>query len=418
MSVPETTRLYRYNVESLKIIFPTEGIHYEIDKKLILSLFIERNYDELHFPIMRLDLSLATDLYYKILHNKISVKFQIRLQKYTFDPQNSKAGIKKDVFNDTFILAIDENTPFLDKSAFDAAMVLSSDTTTKGSIPVTVGGNNFSFYLYKEHDLTYSSYIINSILSSDNMSNTIAFMLASTGFTRTLMSPLDNKSTYSQIIIPPITFLGNLIYLDQQYGFYKKGSVIFFDLPCLYILNRTPTCTAFRKGEYKKTVFNIKDSLDPGQFNVGSYDDESQSTTFINVNFSNVSMSSVNTVKDYIDGVHRVIINPTDATISKKKSTSTYRGDGTYKVMYNKYDNSYLDSAELAEIQSNDNVVQLGFNNLDMDSITPNKEFVLKFDDSSIQKKVGGSYRLSKSVMVLQNKGDYYDISGMGIFKK
>ncbi|WP_171567710.1 hypothetical protein, partial [Brevibacillus sp. MCWH] len=197
----------------------------------------EKDYENDYFPVIRLDLSLTTELYHEIIENKLDVKFRLRFQKLVVD-ENDKVLFKKDVFNSIFTAFIDESTPFLSKKEYEEA----KKTTVldeKGQHNAALSGNDVTFYLFNESDLLNSKKIISTVISSANMTQTLAYLLSSSGINKVLMVPLDNSSSYSQIIIPPLTTLGNLIYLDNQYGFYKTGSLIFFDTDCLYILDRS-----------------------------------------------------------------------------------------------------------------------------------------------------------------------------------
>jgi hypothetical protein len=415
--VPTTTRFYRYKVESLKIIFPNEGIHYSIATKLIQSIYIERDYDDDYFPIIRLNMSMDTQMYYKIVDNKTSVKFQLRLQKYIYDPKTGKDGFKADVFNEVFVVYLDENTPFLQKDDFKKAADINSFDKS-GQTPVTVGGNDVSFFLFKEMDMFYSKKIVNAVITQATITDTIAYMLSATGFTKTLMTPLHQKEAFGEIIIPPFTLLGNLIYLERQFGFYNEGSVIFFDVDSLYIINKTPSCTAWRKGEYKRTLFNVKKSTDPTQFNSGSYTDDSQNTTFINIQPSDISVNTISVIQDQLEGNHRLLINAAGGATDNLRTGVEQRGDGTYKVMVNKYSNPFMVLAEKKRIETEGQNIQVTLNEIDVDTITPNKEFLFKFDDSEIDKRIGGSYRASKTQVILNSQGEYFKMVGSVMLKK
>lgn len=417
MAIPVSTRFYRYVVESLDIIFPNEGIHYTIDGRLVLGLLIERDYDKDMFPVMKLDLSLDTTMYHKIIANNTSVKFRLRIQKYIYS-EDSKIVMKQDIINDVFVTFMDENTPFLDKKTFDAASELNSAASTKGKTPITVGGNNVSFYLFKEKDIILSKKIVNDVLANATITDAIAYLLATTGFVNTLMTPLDNTSAYNEIIIPPLTLQGCLMYLENQYGFYHKGSVIFFDLPALYIISKNSRATAWRRGENYKVIFSVKNSDNPNQFSTGSYFDEDQRSTFINIRPSDLNASTVSVVRDQIEGNHRLIINPALGSVNDLKTNTNQRGSGTYKILVNKYNNQFINSAEKTRIESDGQTFNVALMDVDFDAIAPNKEYSFKFEDGEIHKEYGGNYRLNNSAIYFQNEGEHFKMKATLLFKK
>jgi len=417
MTTPTSTRFYRYVVESLDIIFPSDGIHYTLDGKLVVGLTIERNYDTEMFPIIKLDVSLNTELYHKVILNNTSVKFRLRVQKYVYD-EHSTLTMKKDVFNDVFVTFMDDNTPFLDKALFDEAAKINSADSSRGLTPITVGGNQMSFYLFKEDDLIRSKNIINTVVTQATVTDVLAYILASAGFNKTLMTPLDNTNIYTEMVVPPLTLQGNLQHYESQYGFYYKGAIIFFDIPCLYILSKSTKCTAWRKGEYTKVIFNIRDSKNPHQYTTGSFFDEEGSTTFINVRPTDIKMNSASIIQDQIDGNHRIIINPSNGYSIDFKTNAIQRGAGTYKVMIDKFNNPFAVYAEQSEIESNKQIIQVALEDIDFEAIAPNKEYSYKFEDGSINKLYSGNYRLVKSTVFINNEGDHFKAKAHCLFKK
>jgi hypothetical protein len=414
--LPTSMRFYHYKVESLDIIFPSEGKHYPIEKGFIKSIMVERDYENDFFPVIRLDLSLDTAFYHKIIANKLDVKFRMRVQKYIYDTNNT-LKVKKDVFNTIFSSFIDEGTPFLDKKEYEEANKVAL-LDKNGQNNTTIGGNDITFYLFKESDLINSKKIINTVITSANMTQTLTYLLSKSGLTGVLMVPLDNKNKYSEIIIPPLTVLGNLIYLDNQYGYYKNGTLIFFDIDCIYIIDRSGKCKAFRKGEYKKTVITVRNTINPHSLSPGSYDDSEKKTIYVNVDPRNVAVSNVAVIKDQTDGNNRLIINPAAGFTVNIKAKTVQRGAGTYKVLYNKYNNSFVNSSEQIKVESDNRVVNVTMSDIDIDAFTPNKEFTFVFEDSVINKQMGGNYRLVSSNFIFVKNGDYFKLNGTATFKK
>lgn len=417
MALPITTRFYRYLVESLDILFPDSGERYQIDQKLVRSIMFERDYENDIFPVIRLDLSLDTDIYHKIIAFSTTVKFRLRVQKFAYDENNTML-MRKDYINASFVIFLDENTPFLNESEFKAASEVSSTSSSSGKTPITVGGNEVSFYLFKDQDLIGSKQRINTVLTEVSMSDTIAYLLSTAGFNKILLTPLENLTVYKEVIIPPFVLTTSLRYLENQFGFYKTGAVVFFDVDCVYIIDRNKRCSAWRRGENTKTMFTVKDSMNADKFSSGSYFDEQQSTTFINIDPKEIQMNSGTVVRDQIDGNHLMIINGYEATTQNIRTNVRQRGDGTYKLVINKYNNEYITNTEKRKIESDTQSISIPLKDIDIDTLTPNKEFIFKFEDSKIQKVHGGPYRLTNSTTFLLNEGDHFKIKTTATFKK
>lgn len=234
MTISTEMRFYRYRVESLSIIIPGEKEPIQIENGVINSFIIDKNYDKNTFPIFRLNVTLGTDLYYKILHHKLTVKFRMRIQKFismsddATKPHGTERAVKSDILNESFCIFLDENTPALYKKTEEAA----KKTTAEDKSMQNIAGNDFNFFLFKETDLNNSKKYLNAVMGSTNMLNAVTFCMHNAGISKVLMSPFNNKATYSQVLLPPYTLLGTLTYLENHYGFYTNGSLLFSTSTC------------------------------------------------------------------------------------------------------------------------------------------------------------------------------------------
>lgn len=403
-------RFYRYEVESLHVLIGSEVI--KLTEKDIESFEFEKAFDDDYFPIFKINTSLETDLYYKIVENKDTVKFRFRLLKYISDSSKT-INIKKEEFNELFCIFLEDSTPNLDKNKDkDAAKV---EGTSKN--PRSMGGSQ-SFYLFKEADVINSKAIINDVVAADNMTTVLGYILSTIGFNKILMSPMDNTDKVNGDIIPALTLTSAIKYLDQQYGFYKEGMLMFFDIDCAYILRNSSRCTAWRSGEYKTTLFTIKDSTNAENLKPGSYMDEQNKTHVINIAPGSIDISSESVVEDQIDGNNLMIINSQHGTISKRASNSEQRGSGTYKVMINRFNNPYIADNLIARKKEKGAVITVQISDFDISALSPNKEFKFSFEDTSVNKIHSGSYRITHAVISFTKQGTEYSIDASCQFKK
>jgi hypothetical protein len=250
------------------------------------------------------------------------------------------------------------------------------------------------------------------------MTNVITYCLAASGISNVLMSPLDNKTSYSDILVPPLTTLGNLIYLEQQYGFYTAGALIFFDVDCNYILSATSKCTAWRNQEYKQTVFTVRDSTNADVFTPGSFVDDTEKRYYINITPKSINMNSDSVIADQIDGNNLIIIHPSSGNISTKKSKTTQRGEGTYKLLINKYNNDFCNNTALYKKGEASNILSATINDFDIDALSPNKEFQFVFENSQINNAYSGNYRICKCTFVFSKQGTDFMLLADTEFKK
>jgi hypothetical protein len=226
------------------------------------------------------------------------------------------------------------------------------------------------------------------------------------------MAPLDNKDEYDEVILQPITLLGNLEYLEQQFGFYNEGATIFFDLDKIYIVPKKSACKAWKLNDYKQTVFNIKDSSNVSSLGPGCYNDIKGKKFFINVTPNNFTTYNQSVLTDHMDGNSMMVINPITASVDKIASDATQRGSGTYKILINKYNNKMSNSSEKSMIDESSSIVGVNFSDFDINAISTNKEFLFIFENKKINLASGGLYRMSKQFIEFIKQGNEYQIVG------
>jgi hypothetical protein len=259
---------------------------------------------------------------------------------------------------------------------------------------------------------------LNTIIEESDMATALTYCLTAGSFSKILMTPIENTIMYKEILLPGLTLLGTLNYLDSQYGLYSRGSLIFFDLDAIYIIDRNPKCTAWRQGEYTQTVFHTKASTNPDSMSPGSYDNEKEKKHYINVPVDAITMSNNSVTNDQIEGNHVYIVNPVLATTLNIKSNAPQRGQGTHKVLFNKYNNAYAAKAEAHRRSENGTIIQLNLAEIDIEALSPNKEFLFTFEDLEFNKIHGGAHRISRSTTMLVKQGEEFAMSVTSTFKK
>jgi len=411
-NIPNNTRTYKYTVDSMDILFPEEVEPTKINTNFITGILLEHDFDNDYFPVFKLSVSIEPKIYFKILSNKLKVRFRLRMQKYAYDG-NKDFQFKKDIVNTVFCVFMDENTPYFDETSYKESKLVERTGTTPRDL-----ANVYSFYLFKESDLDNSKKIVNNVITNSNLTDTITYLLSTCGMKNVLMSPLQNKSIFKEILLPPLTLLNNLLYLNQQYGFYTKGALIFFDLLCMYIIESNSKCTAFIKEEYTRTVFNIKEVTNPNSFTPGSFIIEKEKENHINITPDSINIYSNSVVADQIIGNNFIIIDPKQGTVENIKPETVQRGVGTYQVLVNNYGNEYSNNDAKTRKIENNTVINVNISDFNIDAITPNKEFIFIFDNTKINSTYSGSYRLTKRIIQFKSEGNEFIMSGICEFKK
>lgn len=400
--------IIKYQIGGIDMILPNKE-PIAVDPIRVSAIDISKDFDSSFFPILHLVLNVSKDMYYDIIENKTSIKFRINLNSLNLSDEKQ---LPKNVFNSLFTPFIDENTPYMER---ELTKKVRESEGTKDIVTLRDFENIIELYLFKEEDIINAKKITNVVIKRASMIDTITYLFAKSGIkSNVLMEPLDNNNIYNDIIIPPSNLLANLAYLENQYGLYNTWSTLFFDIDRIYLLSKKGGCWAYSTNEPKKVILNVGSNTSPnGIYSTGGLD---KGVYNFNITKNAINVSSLSITEDAIIGNNTIMINSITGETEKIDSKSIDRG-GNYKVLVNKYDNPFI-----AQAEKNDNedsyIVNINLKEFDMRAFTPNKEFIIYFEEEKANKEFGGLYRLTKLEYVFSKDGSMYSISGVMTLKR
>jgi hypothetical protein len=139
----------------------------------------------------------------------------------------------------------------------------------------------------------------------------------------------------------------------------------------------------------------------------------------MNINPNNINVTSDSVVADQVDGNHMIIITPSTGSVDGRKTEGTMqRGDGSYKMMVNKYGNQFGNNVAKVRKAEESNKISVNMGDYDIDALSPNKEFIFIFENSKINNELSGSYRITKNMTYFVKQGEEFAISCDCEFKK
>ena len=117
--ITEDMRKYKnhikYRVDNFDILFGNGDIE-KMNGDMVTHLYIERDFDELFFPVVNISIMMRDELYHRIKQENDTVKFRMRLIKNIYDKDNT--FLKYEIcFNEVFVCfkdkenVIDDNEP-------------------------------------------------------------------------------------------------------------------------------------------------------------------------------------------------------------------------------------------------------------------------------------------------------------------
>lgn len=398
---------WEYDVLSCKIMFSDETI--DIDKDKVRDINIEADFDNDNFPVFSVSMQINDDIYNKMVKEKTNAKIRLKLSKHTIDEtEDDVIGIEQIVFNKLFTYVMDNDTPDLDASNKD---IINNETEDDTSIMSEF--NEHTFFLYSYDDLKKSARAVNDIITRGSVNTAVAYILSIADYDKLLLEKSSNTNTYSEILIPPLTVQGALLYLQEYYGIYKTGITYFHGLDRTYVISRSEKCNVFAKNEYKKTVINVQKSSNSSSLETGTYSDAKKKTYFVNALPDAIDITNLSLVSNLTTGNTIVATNPFTGKTTTVKPETKQIDEGSKRFMSDKSLTGFTVSAEKFEVGENSYQITLQTSKFDIAAFTPNKTFQFIFEDKSINKTYGGNYRLVSYSMKISDP-----ITGIFIFRK
>lgn len=365
-----------------------------IEKSDISSFYITNDYDNLNLPMFQLFVALSESDYAKVVADRDKVKLRIKLQK-----KQGVYGVEQEkvstVFNRMFKIYITDARPFLEQDRLESigTMGSSNDNLDDDNDNRNKSENVMELFAFTD-DVTNNSYVINEVLSSANMTDAIGVVLGRPSYEEILMEPLDNTKSYSEVLIPPYTTVSNLNYLNEQYGFYKTGYVFFAGLDRTYLISRGKKCKAKEPDEYEKVIIHVAKDDSDDSFIDGSLQDDDKKVYHVRVQPIVVRAEDISITNNAINGNKKVLVYPMNGKLETVES-GLNNGAVNREILANKYGNAFMGGSMESKLAENDVMLTIPVTGVDIEAFTPNKEFIVKFDDSKAQKAIGGTYRLT-----------------------
>lgn len=406
---PSQLKEYMYQVTEFKIMIG--GDIDDVPPHCISGMNITNNYETDLYPVFKVEMVVTAERYYKIMANKQTVKFKLRVQKFYVAPSSEEKSMYRDWINDTFSLIMDDKDENPDMPSVDAKLTSASSEAEKNTHPMEL-------YFYRDEVATAMKTVINEVMASGTMTDAVNVVCSAAKIRNLLMSPLENQTVYSQLILPSLNIHEELQHLDAHYGFYKNGSIIYFGIEDGYILNYKGGCTAYQSGEIQQTNFLVlaKDSpeaLESGMImkNDGQFN--------IHWKMSDMKINNDSITMDVLGGNNVSLLDASSSSVISATSNAPTQGNANTQVKKNETENQWMAQTMIAQNNANGTVISGSVSNVDLAALTPNKKFTVIFEDSSLANKYRGLYLISSEEIRFVNRGgvDFEVVVGLTIKK-
>lgn len=402
---------YRYKVAECNVI-GVEGVE-KIDPFKIVGITIEHDFINSFFPIFKMTTVMEPHTYKKILANKNKAKFHIRIQKYTKELLEDKKSLYTDWINDTFIMYWDDDESHLPDDIYEKRREI--ENIPEDQVNLHDLDNTIEFYFFQDKYVDNTRKLINNIFTGLTMTTCITKVFNMAGISGVLMTPLDNTKTYSginPIILPPQDILDTLLWLDQQFGLYKTGAIMYFSHERPYILKFDGKCSAWEPEEWKQTVFLISEHHggDIEESISSSLERPGEKIFYINTVYDSVNVTNNSIIKNVVSGLDTDEVIPSlDVFNSKESSARTRSGTNYAKKVLNESMNPWVNDAATALVNAHDIILQVTVSNCNLEAFWPNKEATFVFEDTERNEKYKGKYKPAFEIIKFVRDG--YDFT-------
>lgn len=410
-------QVWKYAVTEFTLIFPSSTM--DIPTERLTGLTIENDYERNVFPIVQLSMVLEPSVYNEIIQNKNDVRLKLRLQKFYTEVGREEKSLYRDQFNTTFSLLMDDD--YLDIDTYvDLETKNNTDDDASDLNRLDELDNKMIIPIFKYDTIQSMRTMINTVLINVSMIGALAYIGAVTKLNNLLVSPMENNTTYSELLIPPQTALSAIQYLDSEYGFYRSGSIIFFGIDHSYVLNYRGGCTAYTKNEIQETCIMVPER--GGNFGgmEGGLEkpDEKLQRNYILVRAENIDVKNESISNDILEGNHAVIVNTNTNTITSASGNSDQKGSGNSNIINTNTSNPWIGETYAAQKTAASAVINVACGDFDVETINPNKKFSFLFEDTKSGEKYKGTYILTNAFLNFTKDGNNMTLNASMTFKR
>ena len=222
-----------YKTDGVNILLGTDTI--TIPKSDIVSISFMHNYDTATFPIIRFRIYSDLDKIQTICEHPDTLSVASVLQggiyKMNDDEKNPTLMCGTEAINISGSGYI-ENKNIVSSSfdKYEQGESKSSDLNDNIKSPLEI-------YCYPKQTIHYMRARVNSIYKEASMNTVITDIFKQANINKSSIDAIINPIKYDQVLIPNMTVIQSISYLDKWYGLYTKGGMLYGDLDTVYLCN-------------------------------------------------------------------------------------------------------------------------------------------------------------------------------------
>lgn len=409
---------WRYKAVSCKFMF--DGSTIDIPSEKVNSITIEENFEDFYFPLIKLTLVLDSTIYYKILEHKNDCKVNLRIDKYYYSNWQtlSNPSIVRNWINGNFDLIMDDNTEdtfnsLKEDESKDDFSYIKKDMSNELNYPT----KRVSFFLFKPI-VAGTKTNINKVFTNVNVADAIAYVCTVAGIDNLVMCQPDNTKVYTTMLLPPLSVLKTLEFIDTYYGIYNHGSLIWFGIDHNYIIPFDGQCRAYVGSESQVTNIIIPKSTNLTHATTLGNLQRSGSEDYIVADYTSLNIKNESISSNYISPNDINLVDTYSASMKSSSSGAISKTKNFVRYLEDKTENPLIGNMYTSQSKARSTVVSVNLEDFDVNSFTPNKRFNILFEDPRYTAKYSGNYSLSAVKHTLMKNGEDLVISSTVVLKK
>lgn len=383
----------------------------DISPERLTGINIMEDFETMFFPLLSIVLTVEDSVYYDIMKYKDECKIFLRIDKFAREGDSDEKLLKREFINGKFLIIMDESD--LDFYSKTKQKKNSDDYKTKikeDTNDLSNATNTIKFYLFPE-SIDGTKKNVNKIFKNCTVTDVVSWLFYNAGIKNLLMKQPDNLKIYDELIIPPLSTLKALSFIDTYYGIYKKGSMMFFGLFYNYILPYEGKCSVIPEGETKREVDLIVPGSETNSYSGVLKDTTDSEISYIAVKYNTIVPINNSISNDYINANNIQSIDSYENVTKVLKSGAKHRKKSNFiKFFENKTENEDLPFAYIAQTNAMSEGFRMTFSDTDVSLFTPYKRYNIIFEDSNYTREYTGNYVLSSISHTFNSSGTEFSV--------
>ena len=422
---PGVDKVYSCRYKVGAIAFMLDDDELILDYTNIVSIEKIDNYES--FIRSRIKLTVRLDIRQKIWiikHKKdIICKFELMKTGMDQDGETFVNGYES-CWNEDFCIYLNDDDASIDTELLEGSLSSNGEDNFKSDDIQTTNyfesDNVLELNLFNQYYMDSSNKQVNRVFTSDVLQNVVGELLTETKHYNVLISKVENDTVYEELLIPKMKLYQALLYLDQSFGLYKKGAIVYYDVDKAYLINSCSKVTAAEDKEWTQCTFLVSNfsGVVPGGAMVRKPEEEKY--------YIMSEESAVFPTKPSLENNEKLgsivnVITTDDLDIETiKGETEVISQANEFNVFIHKDDNQFFSTIAKARIEENDSVIYVNLINADITAFAVNKRYNFVFEDATKQAKYGKfKYRIIFGYHLIYTESpEYMSSSHKLIFKK